>query len=67
LQNALRAREDIAVTLLKVDYEASFNLAIQADLTAYDASYLWLARHYNAELVTLDKKLQAAFASSVGR
>jgi predicted nucleic acid-binding protein len=43
------------------------SLAVQSGLSAYDASYLWLARHHDAELVTLDKKLQAAFASPVGR
>jgi predicted nucleic acid-binding protein len=67
LYTALRAREDIIVTLLNVDFEAAFNLAIQAKLTAYDASYLWLARQYDAELVTLDKELQAAFLSPAGR
>jgi hypothetical protein len=29
-------------------------------LTAYDASYLWLARMLGGELVTLDRKLAAA-------
>jgi len=67
LYTTLRAREDIVVTLLNVDFEAAFNLAIQAKLTAYDASYLWLARQYDAELVTLDKELQAAFLSPAGR
>jgi predicted nucleic acid-binding protein len=35
-------------------------LAAETGLTAYDASYLWLSRHLNAELVTLDRKLAKA-------
>ena len=30
-------------------------------LSAYDAAYLWLARHLGAELVTLDEPLAAAW------
>jgi len=33
-----------------------------AGLTAYDASYLWVARQIGAELVTLDKELNRAAA-----
>jgi len=29
-------------------------------LTAYDASYLWLARRLDAELVTIDRQLNTA-------
>jgi len=35
-------------------------LALETGLTVYDASYLWLARRLGAELVTLDKALDAA-------
>jgi len=31
-------------------------------LTAYDASYLWLARALGGDLVTLDRKLAASMA-----
>jgi hypothetical protein len=34
-----------------------FTLAAESGLTAYDASYLWLARTRDAELVTLDVAL----------
>jgi predicted nucleic acid-binding protein len=34
-----------------------FALATHTGLTAYDASYLWLARSRDAELVTLDRHL----------
>jgi predicted nucleic acid-binding protein len=36
---------------------AVFALAAETGLSAYDASYLWLARSRDAELVTLDKAL----------
>lgn len=37
-------------------------LALSNRLTAYDAAYLWLARHLGAPLVTLDARLAAASA-----
>jgi predicted nucleic acid-binding protein len=60
-------RNRIIIERVKIDFENMLTLAVQSGLSAYDASYLWLARHHDAELVTLDKKLQAAFASPVGR
>ncbi len=33
------------------------SLAVRTGLTAYDASYLWLAMSRDAELVTLDRQL----------
>jgi predicted nucleic acid-binding protein len=36
------------------------DLATQARLTTYDASYLWLTRKTGGELVTLDKRLLKA-------
>ena len=35
-------------------------LAKETGLTAYDASYLWLARTLDADLVTLDRRLAGA-------
>ena len=43
-----------------VDHRAVVNLAERHKLTAYDASYFWLAKQLNCELVTLDGKLDAA-------
>ena len=34
------------------------------NLSAYDASYLWLARHLDVELVTLDEDLGKAMQKS---
>ena len=42
---------------LAVDHDAVLALAVTTGLTVYDASYLWLARTLDAELVTLDQKL----------
>ncbi len=36
------------------------DMAEAASLTAYDASYLWIARTLGCELVTLDRRLAAA-------
>ncbi len=33
------------------------DLALESGLSAYDASYLWLALHLDAELITLDGRL----------
>ncbi len=52
---------DIAV--VDVDHGAVVALAESSGLTAYDASYLWLARTLGAELVTLDRQLAAAAAA----
>jgi predicted nucleic acid-binding protein len=49
-----------------IDHAAALILAESAGLTAYDASYLWLARAAGADLVTLDRRLAAAYAESNG-
>ena len=46
-----------------VDLNAVLAIALDTDLTAYDAAYLWLARNLSAELVTLDKALMRATAA----
>ncbi|MGH8659856.1 MAG: type II toxin-antitoxin system VapC family toxin [Gammaproteobacteria bacterium] len=51
----LFARLDIAHT--EVELPETVELAQQRGLTAYDASYLWLARRLQSELVILDKRL----------
>ena len=51
---------DVALQLQDVDFVEVVELAGQLNLTAYDASYLWLARSLSAELVTLDEKLDRA-------
>ena len=52
----------LAIEILSVDHLEVIDLAAQAGLTTYDASYLWLARKTGGELVTLDKRLLKASA-----
>lgn len=50
-------RSGLGVEAVSVDADAVVELALSTGLTAYDASYLWLARRFGADLVTLDKAL----------
>lgn len=50
----------LGVEEIPVDHAIIVELALETGLTAYDASYLWLARHLRVELVTLDQALEAA-------
>jgi predicted nucleic acid-binding protein len=54
LFSALRVRE------VQVPAEGIVELARATELTVYDAAYLWLARHLEVQLVTLDARLKAA-------
>jgi predicted nucleic acid-binding protein len=60
LRAAFRLAQRLQVETVVVDHTAMLDLAEATGLTAYDASYLWLARSLGAELVTLDRKLAAA-------
>ena len=51
---------DVPIQLHDVTFGEVVELAILHNLSAYDASYLWLARNLDIELVTLDEKLQKA-------
>ena len=62
LRAAFRLADRLAVETVAVDRDAMLDLAEATGLTAYDASYLWLARTLRGELVTLDRKLSAAMA-----
>jgi len=63
---AFRLARELAITTMAVDHESVVRLAIEAQLTTYDASYLWLARELAGELVTLDAALRQA-AHAVGQ
>ena len=62
LRAAFRRGQTLKVETVAVDRIAVLDLAERTGLTAYDASYLWLARELKAELVTLDRKLAAVEA-----
>jgi len=47
----------LPITRLPVPANEVGLLAIETGLTAYDASYLWLSRSRDAELITLDRSL----------
>lgn len=50
----------LAIQIVEVEHLAVVELARKTGLTTYDASYLWLARHLPGDLVTLDRRMQAA-------
>ncbi len=61
---ALGRFDRLGVRLIAVEPEPMIRLAETVGLTAYDASYLWLAQSLSCELVTLDKRLAAAYRVS---
>jgi predicted nucleic acid-binding protein len=60
IRAAFRLANRLRVETVAVDHLAIVDLAEATGLSAYDASYLWVARALEAELVTLDRKLAAA-------
>lgn len=59
LQTAL---SDDRIIWSDVDPVDAALVALETGTTAYDASYLWLAGHLGADLVTLDRRLIIASA-----
>jgi predicted nucleic acid-binding protein len=53
----------LGIESVEVDHAGVVLLAERNGLTAYDASYLWLARRLQAELVTLDQRLGNALSA----
>jgi predicted nucleic acid-binding protein len=51
------------IDVVEVDHGEALVLAERSSLTAYDASYLWLARKMSIELVTLDSQLASALTT----
>ncbi len=54
----------LAMEAVEVEYPQVVLIAERYGVSAYDASYLWLAIRLRAELVTLDKKLEKAWHES---
>ena len=60
LMTAFGMLDRMEVGIVEVDHGEVLGLAERSGLTAYEASYLWLARRTSYELVTLDRRLEAA-------
>jgi predicted nucleic acid-binding protein len=56
---ALEVLEGLGLRFRGIDQAEVIRLGLATGLTAYDATYLWLARALGLPLVTLDKKLGA--------
>ena len=63
LLRGLARRDRVAIEIVAVDRREVVALAEAAGFTAYDASYLWLARRLDAGLITLDRRLAAAMVA----
>jgi predicted nucleic acid-binding protein len=49
---------NIGILFEKVDEKQVLGLALNKSITAYDASYVWLAKSQNIGLLTLDERLE---------
>ena len=57
LLEAFSFLDALSIALERINFVEAISLAETTNLSVYDASYLWLARVLDAELVTLDDKL----------
>ncbi len=60
LLDAFSLLDELAIALQAIDLAEAIALAERTRLTVYDASYLWLSRALDAELVALDDRLARA-------
>jgi predicted nucleic acid-binding protein len=60
IERALLASMRLDIQWVEVDHGAALRLALDTGLTAYDASYLYLARALRMPLATFDERLKAA-------
>jgi predicted nucleic acid-binding protein len=65
LLEALRLFPRLGIEEVQIPADALAVLSERSGVTVYDAAYLWVARHLDAPLVTLDKRLAAA-ARAIG-
>ncbi len=57
---ALNVALSTVISWKEVDFEETLRLALETGLTAYDASYLYLAQTLDTPLATFDRKLLTA-------
>ena len=60
LAQALALALAMDIRRVEVEHQEVLQLALEKEITAYDASYLHLARSLGVPLVTFDQKLSAA-------
>ena len=60
LKQPLSIYDQVSISRREIDPAETIAMAERTRLSLYDASYLWLARALNAELVTLDDRLARA-------
>jgi predicted nucleic acid-binding protein len=57
VRQALVDFAELDLTRCRCDVHAQWRIALQYDLSAYDAAYLWLAAELHAPLATFDERL----------
>lgn len=63
LEEALRTAFALPIHWSEVDHPAVLRLALDTNLTTYDACYLYLARKLGVPLATFDQRLERAFSA----
>jgi len=66
VRSGLKWLEGLSIDLHRIEEEAVVTLAARYQLSAYDATYLWLAADLKAPLATFDARLAVAARSHLG-